>query len=85
MGDLTPGSAHARPCAQYPIETSGIFWRQCIVTGQQKIKKHPVYSILTACFDLRILIDIYPPGVSDLVLLYSGGYNREEYNGGRVG
>ena len=36
MGVLAPGSAHVRPSAQPPIDTSGNFWRMCLGGGLKK-------------------------------------------------
>jgi hypothetical protein len=39
MGVLAPGSAHARPSAQPPINTSGNFWRTCLGGGYKIVRK----------------------------------------------
>ena len=36
LGVLAPGSAHARPSAQPPINTSGNFWHMCLGGGESK-------------------------------------------------
>ena len=37
MGALDPGSVHARPSAQAPIDTSRNFLRMCLVGGVKSI------------------------------------------------
>ena len=44
MGALAPGSAHARPSAQVPIDTSGIFLAQVSGGGQQFLKNSDQFS-----------------------------------------
>ena len=39
MGVLAPGSAHARPSAQPPIDTSEKFQHTCLGGGSKKIEK----------------------------------------------
>ena len=39
MGVLAPGSAHARPSARPPIDTSGNFQRTCLQSNLQKFQR----------------------------------------------
>jgi hypothetical protein len=43
MGVLTPGSAHARPSAQPPIDNSEIFQCKCLGGGQKNSDKFSMH------------------------------------------
>ena len=44
MGVLAPGSAHARPSAQPPIDTSRNFWRTCLQSNLQIFQEKNIKS-----------------------------------------
>ena len=46
MGALAPGSVHARPSAQAPIDTCGNFWTQVSWGGGAKHSKHFLINFL---------------------------------------